>query len=92
MDRDRLNAWLSSPHRTWRWNDGESPEYHGVSTSDEGLSWFAHSHVFGDDGVSGRRGATSQSFAAFLRDGPLCAMPESMRAELEAWIRAHAAD
>ena len=86
MDRDRLDAWLRSPHRTWRWRlDEDYDHYEAVESSDEGLRFFAWSHVPGEDGLH-REGR--QSFDDFERDGPLWAMPEDVEAQVRAWLEA----
>ncbi len=87
MDRGRLERWLKSPHRTFRWNDGEDSErYEGVTTTDEGLRWFRWSHVFADAGGEGEHDVEEQSYEAFRASGPLRDMPEDLRAELNAWL------
>ncbi|MFK7988715.1 MAG: hypothetical protein AB8I08_22030 [Sandaracinaceae bacterium] len=74
MDRDRLNDWLRATPRAWRWRyDEDYDRYEAVEVKDGALHFFAHSHVPGEDGIY--REAT-QSFDAFLRDGPLWRMPE----------------
>jgi len=70
---------------TLRWNDGEDAErYDAVEARADGLVWYAWSHVQG----RGREDEATQSFEAFVRDGPLRAMPPRARAELEAIVRA----
>ncbi len=90
MDRDRLRAWLTSPHRTLRWRSDEDPDrYEGVTTSDEGLRWFRWSHHHGEGG-EGEHEARLQSFDDFRAEGPLRPMPEAREIELRAWVAAHA--
>lgn len=84
MDRDALKRWLSTPHRTWRWNDGDPERYRGVETCDSGLRWFGWSHRF-DEREDGLYGERIQSWDSFLRHGPLDPMPDDARAELEKW-------
>lgn len=89
MDRDRLQRWLTSPHRTWRWRfDDDYDRYEGVQTSDDGLRWFLWSHVPGEDGAHEER---TQSFASFAEDGPLRPLPEDVARELAAWLEENAA-
>ena len=84
MDRERLDAWLRSGHRTWRWrHDDDYARYEAVETRDDGLSFFAHSHVPGEDGIYRRE---DQSFEDFDANGPLWAMPEGAERELRAWL------
>jgi len=91
MDRERLSAWLESPHRTWRWNDGaDSERYEGVATTDEGLRWFRWSHVFADGTGEGEHDVVLQSFSVFREEGPVREMPKTAREELSAWIVEHA--
>jgi hypothetical protein len=94
MDRDRLAAWLESPHRTFRWNDRqgheESERYEGVTTTDDGLRWFRWSHVFEGGPGEGEHDVAHQSFADFRAEGPLRTMPDALRDELIAWIGEHA--
>ncbi len=69
---------------TFRWNDGADAErYDAVEARDEGLVWYAWSHVQG----GGRQNEARQSYEAFLREGPLRAMPRHAAIELEAIAR-----
>ena len=84
MDRDRLDAWLGSPHRTWRWrHDDDYDRYEALETRDDGLHFFAHSHVPGEDGIYR---TAHQSYEAFAADGPLWRLPEETERELRAWL------
>jgi hypothetical protein len=90
MDRERLESWLMSPHRTFRWNDGtDSERYEGVTTTDEGLRWFRWSHVFADGTGEGEHDVAHQSYEAFLETGPLREMPDALREELATWMKEH---
>ena len=72
---------------TFRWNDGVDAErYDAVEVRVDGLVWYAWSHQHG----RGRHDEATQSFEAFLRDGPLRAIPVHAAAELEAIVRARA--
>ncbi len=91
MDRGRLDDWLKSPHRTFRWNDGDDSErYEGVTTTDDGLRWFRWSHVFADEGGEGEHDVAHQSYEAFRASGPLRPMPDPIREELTSWVKEHA--
>jgi hypothetical protein len=69
---------------TFRWNDGSDAErYDAVEATADGLLWYAWSHVHG----SGRQNEATQSYEAFLRDGPLRPIPAPARAQLEAIAR-----
>lgn len=69
---------------TFRWNDGKEPErYDAVEAREEGLVWYAWSHTHG----RGRHDEALQSYASFLRDGPLRPMPAHAARELEAIAR-----
>jgi len=70
---------------TLRWNDGVDAErYDAVEVGDEGLVWYAWSHVHG----RGRENEVRQSFESYRRDGALRAMPERAKNELDALVRA----
>jgi hypothetical protein len=70
---------------TLRWNDGDDAErYDAVEATDRGLVWYVWSHVHG----RGREDEATQTYDAFLRDGPLRPMPTRARAELDALVRA----
>lgn len=72
---------------TFRWNDGQDGgRYEAVEARDDGLVWYAWSHVHG----RGREDEAHQSFESFLRDGPLRAIPAHTARELEALVRARA--
>jgi len=86
MDRDRLQRWLKSTHRTWRWNHGNAESYEGVETTDAGLRWFRWSHAIREDGVHGEHDVELQSWDAYRDDGPARAMPHAMREQLEEWL------
>jgi hypothetical protein len=81
-----LRAMSESPMflPTYRWNDGASAErYEAVEVRRDGLFWYAWSHVHG----VGRTEEATQSFEAFLAEGPLRPMPAFAREELEAFVR-----
>lgn len=86
MDRSRLQHWLKSTHRTWRWSSADAETYDAVETTDEGLRWFRWSHAFRDDGVHGEHDVQLQSVEDFERNGPLREMPEQLEAELRHWL------
>ena len=86
MDRDRLQRWLKSTHRTWRWNHGSAESYEGVETTDDGLRWFRWSHAIREDGVHGEHDVELQSWAAYRDDGPARDMPDAMREQLDEWL------
>jgi hypothetical protein len=89
MDRARLEAWLNSPHRTWRWKDPSDRDgYQAVETSPEGLRWYAWSHLFGE-GRDGPSPARVQGWAEFRSSGPAHPVPPEVRQELEAFADAH---
>ena len=70
---------------TFRWNDGQDAErYDAVEAREEGLVWYAWSHRHG----TGRHDEATQSYEAFLRDGPLRAMPAHAARELDTLVRA----
>ena len=70
---------------TIRWNDGvDGGRYDAVEVTGEGLVWYAWSHVHG----RGRHDEQPQSLEAFLREGPLRAMPPHAAKELEGLVRA----
>ena len=82
-----LAAMFATPFfgKTVRWNDGVDAErYEAVEAREDGLVWYAWSHVQGQ----GRHDECAQSYADFLREGPLRPMPPQARAELEAFVRA----
>ena len=86
MDRGRLERFLTSNHRTFRWNDGETrEEYEAVETTDEGLRWYRWSHRAEDGGPSED---TLQSYDDFAREGPQRPMPDHLRLALEAHVAA----
>lgn len=89
MDRDRLQRWLKSTHRTWRWNHGDAESYEGVETTDEGLRWFRWSHRIREDGVQGEHDVEVQPYVDFRASGPLRRIPDEQRAELERWVAEH---
>lgn len=69
---------------TFRWNDGaDSERYDAVELRDDGLHWYAWSHRHG----RGRENEAHQTDEAFLRDGPLRAMPAHAARELVALVR-----
>jgi hypothetical protein len=69
---------------TYRWNDGVDGErYDAVELRTDDLVWYAWSHRHGQ----GRHDEATQSFEAFLRDGPLRTMPAHAAAELERLVR-----
>ena len=85
MDRERIERWLRSGHRTWRWReDWEDPDHHvGLESRDAGFRWFAWSHLHGEDGQTREQ---TQTFEAFLADGPLWPMPEELEREVRDWL------
>lgn len=86
MDRDRLQRWLKSTHRTWRWNRGDAESYEAVETTDDGLRWFRWSHAIRDDGLNGEHDVEVQPWADYRASGPRRSMPGELRAELERWV------
>ena len=86
MDRDALQRFLTSPHRTLRWNDGHDyGRYEGVETSEEGLLWFHWAHAT-DDGVGGMHDTERQTYEAFVADGPARPIPTERLEELRALV------
>ena len=84
---DRARNWLNGDHRTWRWNEGSyegKNRYDAVETSADGLVWFGW-----DVAAGGATERTTQSYAGFLDEGPAADAPESILAELRAWIAAN---
>jgi hypothetical protein len=81
---DRLRSF--SMHRTWRWRPdaADADHYRAVETTDEGLRYFAWSHV--DDGLTEEH---RQSFEAFEREGPRWPLPANVARELAAWLATH---
>jgi hypothetical protein len=87
MDRDALESWLDSPHRTWRWRfDDDHDRYEAVRTTDQGLLWYGWSHIPEE---RGQRREQRQSFAAFRDDGPPRKVPDTVLAELTRWVAEH---
>ena len=84
MDRDRLTRWLSSRHRTFRWNHGEVGAYDAVETTDAGLRWYHWSHEMGDGGV---QDLVLQTFEAYRTAGPPRDVPASVRRALDGFLR-----
>jgi WD40 repeat protein len=70
------DAAASSLKREWTWNVTQWG-YDGVHTFEGQLVWYSHSHNPHAGG-----GATTQSFTAFLQQGPAHTMPEPMLIEL----------
>ena len=84
MDRERLQRWLRSPHRTWRWRHGDAYErYQAVSSTDEGLLFYVWSHEHGEDGM---QEGTLQPYAEFAERGPLVELPEGVDRQLRDWV------
>lgn len=84
MDRDRLEDWLRSDHRTWRWRfDEDYDRYEAVESSEVGFRFFAWSHVPGEDGVFRE---ARQSFDDFEARGPLWRMPAEVERQIRAWL------
>ena len=84
MDRDALQRFLRSPHRTFRWNQGEDGEYGAVETTDAGLIWFR----WVQSGL-GREDQVEQTYEAYHRDGALRPMPEEVASQLAEWVSEH---
>ena len=88
MDRARIDAWLHAKHRTFRWRADEiADRYEGVETTDQGLRWFAWSHLPGEDGLTRE---AWQSFEDFAARGPAHALPADVERQLRAWIEERA--
>lgn len=69
---------------TFRWNDGVDAErYDAVEATQDGLVWYAWSHTHG----RGRHDEAHQSYEAFLREGPLRALPPHTARALESIAR-----
>jgi len=85
MDRDALRRFIASPHRTWRWREApDDPDhYRAVETSDEGLRWYAWSHLPGEDGPYDE---VRQSFAEFETKGPPWDVPIETHSALHKWL------
>lgn len=80
---DRLRSLAM--HRTWRWRPEptDADHYHALETTDQGLRYFAWSHV--DEGLTDE---ARQAFDAFEREGPAWPVPEAVKAEVQAWLAA----
>jgi hypothetical protein len=86
MDRARIEAWLNAKHRTFRWpTDENADHYEAVETTDDGLRWFAWSHLHGEDGLTHE---SLQSWAELEADGPARPMPPEVERALRDWISA----
>ena len=85
MDRARIERWLRSDHRTWRWRpDEDDPDrYEAVESTDAGFRYFAWSHLHGEDG---RRREDEQSFEDFDARGPAWAVPPEIEREMRQWL------
>jgi hypothetical protein len=86
MGPDRLRSFSS--HRTWRWrlDPGDPDHYLAVESTDQGLRYFAWSHLHGEDGLTRE---ARQPFDAFERDGPLWEMPEDVERGVREWLATH---
>ena len=51
-----------------------------------GLRWYRWSHVFRADGVHGEHDVVLQTIPDFVRDGPVRAVPEEIRQELDGYV------
>lgn len=80
MERD-VSSFAAQ--RTWRWRPNESDQDHylAVETTEDGLRYFAWSHL--DRGLTDE---VRQTFAQFESDGPAWPLPEDIERRVREWL------